>query len=43
MAAVGYSVYLTMIRAAPLRWWDRSVLLVPVGLIAVLSGLVLTR
>jgi hypothetical protein len=43
MTAVGYSVYLAMIRAVPLRRWDRPVLLLPVGLVAVLSGLVLTR
>lgn len=43
IAAVGYAVYLTMIRAAPLRWWDRAVLLIPAGLAAILGGLLMTR
>lgn len=43
MAAVGYAVYLEMIHAVPLRWWDRAVLFAPVGLVAIISGSVLAR
>lgn len=41
MAALGYATYLTMIRASPLGWYDRAVLLGPVGLALVLVGLAL--
>lgn len=43
MAAVGYAVYLEMTQAVPLRWWDRAVLFAPAGLVAIISGVVLTR
>lgn len=43
MVAVGYAVYLEMIRTVPLRWWDRTVLLAPVGLLAIISGSGLAR
>lgn len=42
-AALVYAVYLEMLRAVPLRWWDRTVLLVPAGLAAILTGVLLTR
>lgn len=42
MAAVGYAVYLEMIHAVPLRWWDRAAVLAPAGLAAILGGLALT-
>lgn len=39
--AVGYAVYLEMIHAVALSWWDRSALLAPAGLLAILTGLLL--
>jgi hypothetical protein len=42
MVAVGYAVYLEMIHAVPLHWWDRSIVLAPAGLIAILGGLLLS-
>ncbi len=43
VAAVGYAVYLEMLRAAALSWWERATLLLPFGLISILAGLLLVR
>lgn len=41
LVAVGYGVYLEMIHAVALWWWDRPILLAPLGLAAILTGLLL--
>jgi hypothetical protein len=41
MASFGYGTYLEMSHAANLWWWDRTVLLVPLGLAAMLGGMAL--
>lgn len=38
MAVLGYATYLAMIRASPRWWYDRAVLLGPVGLALVVGG-----
>lgn len=42
VAGVGFAIYLEMIHAVPLSWWDRGIVLAPAGLIAIIGGLVLT-
>ena len=39
MVVFGYAMYLELIRAAPLRWWERTLLLATAGLTAIVSGL----
>ena len=42
MTAVFYAAYLEMIHAGPLRWWDRTPVLLPAGLFAIMIGLLLS-
>lgn len=41
MAVLGYAMYLELIRAAPLRWWERTLPLAAVGLTSIVGGLLL--
>lgn len=43
MTAIGYAVYLDMIHAAALFWWDRTLIVGPVGLVAVLGAVLLVQ
>jgi hypothetical protein len=43
MTAIGYAVYLDMIHAVALRWWDRILVVGPVGLVAVLGAVLLVQ
>lgn len=41
MVTLAYAVYLEMIRAIPVWWWDRTLVLAPSGLVGILGGLAL--
>ena len=43
MTAIGYAVYLDMSHAVALRWWDRALIVAPVGLVAVLAAVLLVQ
>lgn len=43
MLAVGHAAYLELISASALHWWDRPIVLAPVGLLMTLGGVFLVR
>lgn len=42
LAVLGYTAYLDLIHAGPVRWFDRVPLLLPTALLLMFCGLLLT-